>query len=165
MRANHQMNIGILWSNGCSLHSWSCFGALSLPFPFAFPLFASPVAGLSSSRFLAFETRTLDFLLEMSLCHPLLSGTIKVMFTKSCLVSVDLPTHFSTLPTFQFAPCTDSPKKLSVGPSASADNATSHLCRRPEGSRSLNELLTNLWSPRWLHCPVGTFLSPLAISN
>ena len=43
---------------------------MSFPFVFFFPLFGSPIAELSSFRFLAVEKkRILDFLLEMSLGH------------------------------------------------------------------------------------------------
>ena len=83
-----QMNIGLSWSNVCSL--LELFLALSLPCPFALPLLGALVAGLSSSRFLALEMGILDVLLEMSLGHKLQSAIVVFLVAECRLFSVDL---------------------------------------------------------------------------
>ena len=75
MRMLLQMNVGLSWSNGCSLLSRSCVRHFILQFSFAFPL----LGALSSSRVLVLTWGSLIFLLETSLGHQLQSAMVVLL--------------------------------------------------------------------------------------
>ena len=108
MRMLLTLNIGLLWSNGCSLLSRSCcFGirfAFSFRLSFARSYFCRSVL-VSISRF--------EMRVEMSFGHQLQSVIVTPLVAECSILSVDLQTHISTLPTFQLASCADSPKAVS----------------------------------------------------
>ena len=63
-----QMDIGLLWSNGCQSSTLRVlYFGMFLSFPFTFHLIGAPSSGLSLVSISRFEVRTFDFLLEIRL--------------------------------------------------------------------------------------------------
>ena len=107
-----------------AISSLGVVSAFSLPFPFALPLLGAPIAGLSSSRFLATNWESSIFC-SMSLNHRLQSAIIIFLVAECPLLSVDLQQVFQLLRLLKLH--LGLSNMLSAGLSVTVDNTSSRV--------------------------------------
>ena len=126
----------LVWSNECSLLSRSSVWHFLCCFFSLLPLLTAPIAGLSSSLFLAFEMRSLWF------CAQDVFGPNVVSWVQTCNKNFKT-SYFSTCILCRLA------SMLSGRLTVTADNTSSHFLTK---AWTLSFFDRTLWSARWLHC-------------